>query len=236
METFTHRSGRTGRAGEEGENVVVLCPKDASKFRGMLRRTSVEAEWLKVPDKDEIKRKHRVERQKDFLKETLKEPSEDILDWARNLLEEIDSSRRGGYELKEELEKDIARKNTRKKDMGTFSQKGPKRAVRASCTTVRLGLLPSKDWNVGRVLSGICNALDVSNRDVAKIDIQGDSAKVELMPEALEKYDADSRSLKKWGFIKEGVSGHPGQRAFPGHGKREQRRAVKKSRDKQRTY
>ncbi len=249
METFTHRSGRTGRAGEEGENVVVLCPKDASKFRGMLRRTSVEAEWLKVPDKEEIKLKHRVERQKDFLNESLEEPSEDIRNWARTLLEEespevlvsrlleeIDRSRRGGYELKEELEKEIARKNTRKKDMGSFSQKGPKRAASASCTTVKLGLLPSKEWNVGRVLSGICNALEVSNKDVAKIDIQGDSAKVGLMPEALEKYDADSRSLKKWGFIKEGISGHPNRRAFPGQGKREQRRSVKNRRDKQRTY
>ncbi|MFP4481968.1 MAG: DEAD/DEAH box helicase [Thermovirgaceae bacterium] len=249
METFTHRSGRTGRAGEEGENIVVLCPRDAAKFRGMIRRTAVEAEWLKVPDGEEIKRKHRLKRQRNFTGEDGAEPAEDIRDWARRLLEEespemlvsrlleqIDKNMPGGYELKEELERDLSRKNTQKRNFETSAPKRQKRMSRSSCTAVKLGLLSSKDWNVGRVLSGICNALDVSSKDVAKIDIQGDSAKVELMPEALGKFRADSRSLQKWGFTKEDVSGSGNRKAFLGQGKREQRRTVKNRRDKQRTY
>ena len=249
METFTHRSGRTGRAGEEGENVVILCPRDASRFRGMLRRTSIEAEWLKVPDGDEIKRKHRFEKQRGFFADTGTDPSEDIRGWARKLLEEesaealvsrlleeIDRTVPGGYELRNELEKDLSRKNTGKRDSGSSGPKRRNRVSRGSFTPVRLGLLPSKEWNVGRVLSGICNALDVSSKDVAKIDIQGDSVKVDLLPEALGKFNADSQSLQKWGFVKEGVSRQGNQRSFQKHGKREQRRTVKNRRDKQRTY
>ncbi len=36
-ETFIHRSGRTGRAGHEGVNIVLLSPPEMRKFRDMSR-------------------------------------------------------------------------------------------------------------------------------------------------------------------------------------------------------
>lgn len=249
LDTFTHRSGRTGRAGEEGENVVILCPRDAAKLRGMLRRTSIEARWLKVPDGPDIRNKRREDRQRGFLGEEAGEPSGDVRDWARTLLEqespeilvsrllaEIDRNVPGGYELREDLEKELARKDSPRKEFRGVRPERPGRRRKSSGTAVRMALQPSRDWNVGRVLSGICNALDVSGKDVSRIDIQGDSVQVELMPEALSKFHADSRSLKKWGFEKEGLSGQRSRRPFPKQAQREQRRAAKSRKDKQRTY
>jgi len=249
METFTHRSGRTGRAGEQGENIVVLCPKDAAKFRGMLRRTEIEAEWLKVPDKEEIKRKHRLERQRGFTGETGGNPSEDIRDWARRLLEEespeilvarlleeIDKNTPGGYGLRDDLEKDLSRKSGRKQDFGPTTANRRTRTARSSCKAIRLGLEASRDWNVGRVLSGICNALEISGKDVARIDLQGYSVQVELKPEALKKFHENSGSLEKWGFQKRSETFRQDQETFPHQKKREKRRTEKNRKEKQRIY
>ena len=245
LETFTHRSGRTGRAGEEGENIVILCPSEASKFRAMIRRTSVETEWLNVPDGQKIREKRRLEWHRELL-EGDEIPSEDLMKWASRLLEkespevvisrllkEIEGNMPEGYELGEELEREFARKGSNRRDL---RDRASTRSTKGFHTFVRLGLKSSRDWNVGRVLGSICNALDVSGKEVTRIDISGDTVQVGLMPEALRKFNEDTGSLGKWGLTKQGVAEQRSGKGFKKEVKRQNRTAKRSNRDRQKTY
>ena len=158
-----------------------FCRCFSSRSMSFFPFQEIEAEWLEVPDGEEIKRKHRLERQRGFTGETGWNPSDDICDWARRLLEEespemlvarlleeIDRNTPGVYLLRDDLEKDLARENGRKQKFSPGTPSRRPRAARSSSKTVKLGLAASRDWNVGKVLSGICNALDISGKDMAR--------------------------------------------------------------------
>lgn len=55
-DTYTHRSGRTGRAGRKGTSVLLVSPAAVSRTRFLLRRAGVTAKFAPVPSADEIRR------------------------------------------------------------------------------------------------------------------------------------------------------------------------------------
>lgn len=83
-EGFTHRSGRTGRAGKKGTSIVLVPPSIEEKVRSVLRRAGVKAEWQPLPSPDEVLRIA-----DERLLEDLAEgpaPSERLLDLASKVL------------------------------------------------------------------------------------------------------------------------------------------------------
>ena len=48
-ESYTHRIGRTGRAGRKGTAITMLIPADRRRWQELLRRTKFEIEELKLP-------------------------------------------------------------------------------------------------------------------------------------------------------------------------------------------
>lgn len=54
LEIYTHRSGRTGRAGKTGTSIVITNLKEKSKLRSIENRTNKKFEHLKVPSGNEI--------------------------------------------------------------------------------------------------------------------------------------------------------------------------------------
>ena len=54
LEVYTHRSGRTGRAGKTGTSIVITNLKEKSKLRTIENQTNKKFEHKKVPTGDEI--------------------------------------------------------------------------------------------------------------------------------------------------------------------------------------
>jgi ATP-dependent RNA helicase DeaD len=54
VEGFTHRSGRTGRAGQQGTSIMLVPPAARERVRNVLRRARVEPQWCQVPTPDEV--------------------------------------------------------------------------------------------------------------------------------------------------------------------------------------
>jgi ATP-dependent RNA helicase DeaD len=55
-EVFTHRSGRTARAGNKGTSIVLVPPRGRARLEAGFRRLGVEVEWRRAPSPDDIRR------------------------------------------------------------------------------------------------------------------------------------------------------------------------------------
>ncbi|MCB0969688.1 MAG: C-terminal helicase domain-containing protein, partial [Ilumatobacter sp.] len=54
--TYTHRAGRTGRAGNKGRSVLLAAPRDERHVQRVLERARVDAEWTELPSAAKIKK------------------------------------------------------------------------------------------------------------------------------------------------------------------------------------
>ncbi len=55
-EVFTHRSGRTARAGKKGQSIILIPPGMRERVKSMLRRAGVEATWSAAPSAADVLR------------------------------------------------------------------------------------------------------------------------------------------------------------------------------------
>ena len=216
-DTFVHRSGRTGRAGREGTDILLLSPQEAEKFKYMLGSAKVTVEWKNVPDLDAISKVQREIAEEKLL--TVKEAGEDedYLLWAEDLLSRgsakslvarllwtLSSKRSAGYNLSSDLERELRRKSRlsgekdRTPGVRSLKGRGPKG------TMLRLSKGLADGWDVGRVLHAVCTSLNVDRSEVGAIRMKDDHVLVELLPVALSRFEEDCRGLERCGLLEEG--------------------------------
>ncbi len=56
-DTYTHRSGRTGRAGQKGRSIMLVVPQARRRVEMLLQRAGVTFSWSPLPDPKKIRRK-----------------------------------------------------------------------------------------------------------------------------------------------------------------------------------
>ena len=56
LESYTHRSGRTGRAGKKGVSLAFINPREGKKIQALERKINVKFEQVEVPDVDSIQK------------------------------------------------------------------------------------------------------------------------------------------------------------------------------------
>ena len=215
-DTFIHRSGRTGRAGHEGTNILLLSPQEGEKFKYMIGSAKVNLTWNPVPDVQSIGQVQREIAEEKLL--TVQEAGEgaDYLQWAEDLLSRVGakdlvarllwtlaSKRSSGYNLSPDLEREMRRKTLRpEKDRPLLrSHKG----TRPKGTMLRLSKGLADGWDVGRVLSAVCNSLHVDRSEVGAIRMKDDHVLVELLPVALSRFEEDREGLERCGLLEEGT-------------------------------
>jgi ATP-dependent RNA helicase DeaD len=91
-ESYTHRAGRTGRAGNKGKSVLLAPPMRQKKVEFLLQRAKVKLQWREVPTAAMVE-KALAKRERRRLREALEaapEPNSNQLLFAAGLLEELD--------------------------------------------------------------------------------------------------------------------------------------------------
>ena len=125
-ETFIHRSGRTGRAGHEGVNLVLLSPPEMRRFRDMLRDTSIKTEWVDIPGIDKIRSAWRDAAEQEIFAAPVDSYYGECVKWAADLITRaapkviiakllaVLSAKNKGYNLESELKHELERRDKRK--------------------------------------------------------------------------------------------------------------------------
>ena len=205
-ETFIHRSGRTGRAGHEGVNLVLLSPPESGKFREMLRGTEIRTEWQDIPDIEKIRSAWRDSAEQDIFAAPIDEFYGECLKWADDLTTRAEprviiakllgvlSARNRGYSLDRELEREQAKRN-RKPSRLPAKKKEPK--PKGAFKRFR----SSTAQDVGHVLNAMCRALKVERSEVGAIRLKDNHVIVELMPLAVSRLEQGAAGLSKFGLF-----------------------------------
>lgn len=87
-DAFTHRSGRTGRAGRKGTSVLLLPPVARGRVERLLRAAGVVPQWAPVPSADKIRKLYAKIKRRRVFAALDHPPPEEELDYARKLMVE----------------------------------------------------------------------------------------------------------------------------------------------------
>lgn len=208
-ETFIHRSGRTGRAGHEGVNLVLLSPREFGRFREMLRGTQIKTEWLDIPGIDKIRGAWRDAAEQDIFAAPVDADYGECVKWARDLMTRAEpkviiakllsvlSARNKGYSLDRELQHEQERRNRKPSSSAKVkpvksSKPRPKGAFKRFSS--------SKHQETGNVLNAMCTALNVERDEIGAIRVHDNYILVELMPLALSRLEKGKAGLSKFGL------------------------------------
>lgn len=217
LEAFVHRSGRTGRAGQEGSNLILLTARETKQFKFMLRmaKSNLKMQWMPAPDAAEIDDQSRIRFEQEILDGALE--SEDYMQWSKELLgrndhealvagllEKAYGSRPCGYSIRADIQREMdwekergraaAEKRERERD---GSKDKFKSSEMSGGIRVRFAEGRKDGWQVGALLGLLCRCIGISRDDVGNIKLRDDGITVELSINAAQLFDARKGRLEK---------------------------------------
>ncbi len=211
-ETFIHRSGRTGRAGHEGVNLVLLSPAEFGRFREMLKGTDIKTEWLDIPGIDKIRASWRDSAEQDIFAAPVDSFFGECVKWADDLIKRAEpkiliakllavlSAKNRGYDLANELKHELERKG-RKSPQSQGKHSGKIKSDKPKGVFKRFR--SSKLQTTGNVLNAVCTGLKVDKSEVGAIRINDKYVLVELMSNAASALEKGKADFSRFGLFHE---------------------------------
>ena len=219
-ETFIHRSGRTGRAGHEGVNLVLLSPAEFGRFREMLKGTEIKTEWLDIPGIDKIRSSWRESAEQNIFAAPVDSFFGECVKWADDLTKRAEpkiiiakllavlSAKNKGYDLANELKRELERKKTSQGGKFKAQGKGQSKLKSDKPKGVFKRFRSSKAQTTGNILNAVCSTLKVNKGEVGAIRINDNYVLVELMPLAVEALDKGKADFSRFGLFQEENNTH----------------------------
>lgn len=226
IEAFVHRSGRTGRAGHEGSNLILLTSREARQFKGMLMHSGskLKIEWIPAPDAAEIEGQSRIRFENNILEHALE--SNEFEAWAEELLKRDEAQvlvsgllakaygeQPSGYSIREDVQNEMDREKGRRDNNGGAASRGAagqrggangrdrfQRPDMQGGVAVQFSQGRDDGWEVGPLLGAVCRSVGVGREDVGNIKLRDSSATVELSPRGAALVEARREKLEKEGL------------------------------------
>ena len=217
IENYTHRSGRTGRAGKTGISIAIINSKELGKIRHIERSIGKQFTKAEIPSGFDVCEKqlfalihkvHNVEVNEAQIEQYLPR----ILDEFKDLDKEEIIKRFASLEFNSFLEyySKAPDLNISSDDRGFERDRGergdrPDRGARSSAGYTRLfmNLGSVDDFTRGDMLGFICNNTKISGKSVGKIDLKGvftffevEDSEVNKVIEGFKTVDFQGRSVR----------------------------------------
>lgn len=231
---YTHRSGRTGRAGSKGISLVLLHPKDDRILKEMSRRLRIDFTHVQIPTGKAICEQRLMH----YIKEVKETPvKEEISPFLPNIISELEDL------TKSELIERMAAMSfnslldTYKNAPDLNVHNGSRRKKKSSGKYARLFInLGGMDLNgKGELINILCTQGRISGDSIGRIEFQRkhsffdlDEAQVAEFLRYFKDFQFNGRTIR--------VNSDSQQRSGGGDGKRKDRKKRSRSRDNNRKY
>ena len=198
VENYTHRSGRTGRAGQKGRSILMVPLHLQGRVRRVLSQAGVEPQWQPIPSRAQIEKRHTKlfrrdlhaqlaepdevsEKQKSYAKFLLEQPEgrtpEEIIAALLQMAEPAPSNR--GYDLEKITEKpgrhsDQRRSHDRRSHdrRNHFEDQGlRKRDLSGNFDVFEINWGFHNGGNASRILSHICRRGKITRAAIGQISV-----------------------------------------------------------------
>ena len=191
---YSHRSGRTARAGKDGITIAMISKREERRIRELERELSISFEHIKIPTVDEIKEMRISKWLEEFVNEEWKPNVESFLVQARELLMQLNKEEIIDKLLNKEFASLLQTKNTQdlnepqgrdKKERGDRSDRGGRRertGGRLDTSSYerrsREGSLPffinlggNDGLKKGELLKLVCDTTNLKSKDITRLKI-----------------------------------------------------------------
>lgn len=195
IENYTHRSGRTGRAGKTGISIAIINSKEIYKIRQIEKVLGKQFTKVEIPTGFDVVEKqlfglvhkvHNVEVNETQIEQYLPR----IMDEFKDLSKEDVIKRFASLEFNRFLDyyKNAPDLNTVGDERGSRDRdSGRSSSGQSGFTRLFINLGSVDDFTRGDLLGYICNNSGISGRSVGKIDMKGVFSFFEVENEVLEK-------------------------------------------------
>jgi ATP-dependent RNA helicase DeaD len=202
-DVFTHRSGRTGRAGRRGTNVLFAASRAEFRVKGLLRGARVEAQLAPIPTPEDIFAAAEERLADGFLRDLENSKGSDIdsrsRDLADRLLAEHSPAELVARLLKREAERsqgtprkvrDDANSARRERTPhNTVRNSQPRQRPQGDFITYQVSWGAQAGADTGRLLAMVCRRGDVSSSVVGAIRVAPKSSTVEISSGVAQEFE-----------------------------------------------
>jgi len=192
-ETYVHRSGRTGRAGQQGRSLVLVPSSQERRMRRLLAGAGIETEWQPPPGPKQIRKTARKQLRKEVWDRLQAEegPSEQQIEYAASLLAEHDPT----AVVAALLELATPALPCEPKVLGTVAKGAEAQRDKHEQDFVSFSISwgNKKGATTSRVLSQVCRRGGVSGHLVGAIRIEPSRTTFQIARKAADAFEAKAR-------------------------------------------
>jgi ATP-dependent RNA helicase DeaD len=208
IENYTHRSGRTARAGKTGVSIAIVNAKELGKIRQIERVIGKKFVKAEIPTGFDVCEKqlfsivhkvHNVIVNEEQIEQYLPRIYDEFKDFTKEdfikRFASIEFNRfLDYYKNAPDLNASVEEGRTRSEDRGERGN-----GVRGNFTRLFINLGSVDEFNRGDLLGYICNTTKISGRTVGKIDVKGVFSFFEVQNEDVDKVMASFKEAEHKG-------------------------------------